>query len=330
MRDKSEGRSGVSDIAFPPLKSRNPQRTACILLGFRNSPIRSRRCATPRRSGRGHGPTGCAGPRPSPPGKQRLPPKAAAPALRPVFLVFCASASQTALNLVGGLRCPWPGGGNGRQLNGRRRGRNAGDQGLSPPWTALSPVVTATRACSPRGSASRPPASIVNIGAVVVQSIILRSFFRANGDHTSRGHQGGGVVDIPGRSCGARGAGRRRPGGGNFSASGFLQRDAAAPRGPRRRLRLSELARAVHLSRSGVTRLANRLESMRGIASGGTGEDGATPDGSGAGRVEAGESGVRPSRRRNAPEAITGDGEVETLNGVLSRIVTAETGAECQ
>ncbi len=82
---------------------------------------------------------------------------------------------------------------------------------------------------------------------------------------------------------------------------------------PGGRLRLSELARAVHLTRSGVTRLANRLEragllrreehaqDRRGFV--------CRPDGSGAGRVEAGEKGVRPSRRgafRKPPERRRG------------------------
>ena len=81
---------------------------------------------------------------------------------------------------------------------------------------------------------------------------------------------------------------------------------------PGGRLRLSELARAVYLTRSGVTRLVNRLERaglLHGRGTPGTGEDRACPDGSGPGRVEAGEGSVRASRRgaiRKSPERCRG------------------------
>jgi DNA-binding MarR family transcriptional regulator len=102
---------------------------------------------------------------------------------------------------------------------------------------------------------------------------------------------------------------------------------------PGGRLRLSELARAVHLTRSGVTRLANRLE-RAGILR----REGEARDRRGLCAVltDRGRDELRRARAvfvRAVAEhfgSYLSDGEAETLNVVLSRIVTAETGADGQ
>jgi DNA-binding MarR family transcriptional regulator len=102
---------------------------------------------------------------------------------------------------------------------------------------------------------------------------------------------------------------------------------------PGRRLRLSELARAVLLTRSGATRLAKRLEKAgllrREVHA----------------RDRRGSWAVLTDRGREQwkrAKAVFGrivaerfgshlsDAEAETLNAVLGRFVTAETGADYQ
>jgi DNA-binding MarR family transcriptional regulator len=101
---------------------------------------------------------------------------------------------------------------------------------------------------------------------------------------------------------------------------------------PGGRLRLSELARAVHLTRSGVTRLVNRLERAGLLRREGHAQD---RRGSCAILTDRGRDELRQARavfeRLVAEQFGTrlNDAEAETLNAVLSRIVTAETGADC-
>ncbi len=99
------------------------------------------------------------------------------------------------------------------------------------------------------------------------------------------------------------------------------------------RLRLGELARAVLLTRSGVTRLANRLERAGLLRREGHARD---RRGSCAVLTDRGREEWRRARavfERTVAEQFgshLSDAEAETLNAVLSRIVTAETGADCQ
>jgi DNA-binding MarR family transcriptional regulator len=102
----------------------------------------------------------------------------------------------------------------------------------------------------------------------------------------------------------------------------------AAPGG---RLRLGELARAVHLTRSGVTRLANRLEKAGLLR-----REEHAPDRRGSCAVLTDRG--RNERRRARPVFVRAvaehfgshlsDGETATLNVVLCRIVTANTEGE--
>jgi DNA-binding MarR family transcriptional regulator len=99
------------------------------------------------------------------------------------------------------------------------------------------------------------------------------------------------------------------------------------------RLRLSELARAVHLTRGGVTRLVNRLEKAGLLRREGHARD---RRGSFAVLTDRGREEWRRARvvfERTVAEQFgshLSDAEAETLNAVLGRIVTAETGADCQ
>jgi DNA-binding MarR family transcriptional regulator len=98
------------------------------------------------------------------------------------------------------------------------------------------------------------------------------------------------------------------------------------------RLRLSELARAVFLTRSGVTRLVNRLEKAGLLRREGHAQD---RRGSCAILTDRGRDEWRRARvvfERTVAEQFgshLNDAEAETLNAVLGRIVTAETGADC-
>ena len=102
---------------------------------------------------------------------------------------------------------------------------------------------------------------------------------------------------------------------------------------PGGRLRLSELARAVFLTRGGVTRLVNRLERTGLLRREGHAQD---RRGSSAVLTDRGRDDLRQARAvfvRAIAEhfgSYLNDGEAETLNAVLTRIVTAETGADCQ
>jgi DNA-binding MarR family transcriptional regulator len=97
------------------------------------------------------------------------------------------------------------------------------------------------------------------------------------------------------------------------------------------RLRLGELARAVFLTRSGVTRLANRLERAGLLRREGHARD---RRGSCAVLTDRGRDEWRRARAvfaRTVAEHFgshLSDAEAETLNAVLGRIVTAETGAD--
>jgi DNA-binding MarR family transcriptional regulator len=102
---------------------------------------------------------------------------------------------------------------------------------------------------------------------------------------------------------------------------------------PGRRLRLSKLARAVLLTRSGVTRLVDRLEKAGLVR-----REDYVPDRRGCCAVltDAGCDELR--RTRGVFARVIGqhfgshlsDGDAETLNTILSRILTAETGADFQ
>jgi DNA-binding MarR family transcriptional regulator len=102
---------------------------------------------------------------------------------------------------------------------------------------------------------------------------------------------------------------------------------------PGGRLRLSELARAVFLTRSGVTRLVNRLERAGLLRREGDAQD---RRGSCAILTDRGRDEWRRARvvfERTVAEQFgshLSEAEAETLNAVLGRIVTAETGADCQ
>jgi DNA-binding MarR family transcriptional regulator len=102
---------------------------------------------------------------------------------------------------------------------------------------------------------------------------------------------------------------------------------------PAGRLRLSELARAVHLTRSGVSRLANRLEKTGMVH---REEHARDRRSSCAVLTERGRTEWRRARavfKRSVAEHFgdhLSDGEAETLNVVLSRIVTADTRGDCQ
>ncbi len=99
------------------------------------------------------------------------------------------------------------------------------------------------------------------------------------------------------------------------------------------RLRLGELARAVLLTRSGMTRLANRLE-RAGLLR--REENAGDRRGSCAVLTDRGRDEWRRARvvfARTIAEHFgshLSDAEAETLNAVLGRIVTAETGVDCQ
>ena len=99
------------------------------------------------------------------------------------------------------------------------------------------------------------------------------------------------------------------------------------------RLRLSDLARAVHLTRTGVTRLANRLEKAGMLRREGTARD---RRGSCAVLTDRGRDQLRRARAVFVQAlaehfgSYLSDGEAETLNAILSRMVKAETGADHQ
>ena len=101
---------------------------------------------------------------------------------------------------------------------------------------------------------------------------------------------------------------------------------------PDGRLRLSKLARAVHLTRSGVTRLVNRLERAGLLRREGHAQD---RRGSCAILTDRGRDELRQARavfERVVAEQFgsrLSDAEAQTLDAVLGRIVTAETGADC-
>lgn len=102
---------------------------------------------------------------------------------------------------------------------------------------------------------------------------------------------------------------------------------------PGGRHRLSELAKAVFLTRSGVTRLVNRLERAGLLRREGHAQD---RRGSCAILTDRGRDEWRRARavfERTVVEQFgnhLSDVEAETLNAALGRIVTAETGADCQ
>jgi DNA-binding MarR family transcriptional regulator len=99
------------------------------------------------------------------------------------------------------------------------------------------------------------------------------------------------------------------------------------------RLRLGELAGAVLLTRSGVTRLANRLE-RAGLLR--REEHASDRRGSCAVLTDRGRDELRRAKavfERTIVEQFgshLSDAEAETLNAVLGRIVTAEMGADRQ
>jgi DNA-binding MarR family transcriptional regulator len=97
------------------------------------------------------------------------------------------------------------------------------------------------------------------------------------------------------------------------------------------RLQLSELAKAVYLTRSGVTRLANRLERggllRREVGARDRRESWAVLTKRGQDEL----SRARGVFARAVEEhfgSYLSDGEAETLNAILSRMVKAETGAD--
>ena len=99
------------------------------------------------------------------------------------------------------------------------------------------------------------------------------------------------------------------------------------------RLRLGEVASAVLLTRGGATRLTKRLE-RAGLLR--RESDARDLRGSSAVLTDRGREEWKRARvvfERTIAEqfgSLLSDSEAETLNAVLSRIVTAETGADCQ
>jgi DNA-binding MarR family transcriptional regulator len=95
---------------------------------------------------------------------------------------------------------------------------------------------------------------------------------------------------------------------------------------PGGRLRLSELARAVHLTRSGISRLANRLERGGLLRREGDARDRRE---SWAALTDRGRDDLRRAKavfvRAVAKHfgSYLSDGEAETLNAILSRMVRA-------
>jgi DNA-binding MarR family transcriptional regulator len=102
---------------------------------------------------------------------------------------------------------------------------------------------------------------------------------------------------------------------------------------PGGRLRLSELARASHLTRSGVSRLASRLERVGVLR---REKDARDRRGSSAALTDWGREELKRARAvfvRAIAEHFgshLSDNEAETLNAILSRIVTEETGDDYQ
>jgi DNA-binding MarR family transcriptional regulator len=98
------------------------------------------------------------------------------------------------------------------------------------------------------------------------------------------------------------------------------------------RLRLGELARAVLVTRSGVTRLVNRLERAGLLCREGHARDRRA---SCAVLTDQGRDELRQARsvfERVVAEVFgsrLSDAEAETLNAVLGRFAIAETGADC-
>jgi DNA-binding MarR family transcriptional regulator len=99
------------------------------------------------------------------------------------------------------------------------------------------------------------------------------------------------------------------------------------------RLRLSELASAVHLTRSGVTRLANRLERAGLLRREERARD---RRGSCAVLTDRGRDELRRAKAvfvRAIAEhfgSYLSDAEAETLNAILSRMVKAQRGVDYQ
>lgn len=141
------------------------------------------------------------------------------------------------------------------------------------------------------------------------------------------------MVDLHGRSCvpGKR-VGRDLAAATSLPLRSFnvLRLLDEAPGG---RLRLSELARAVHVTRSGMTRLANRMERDGLIHREGHARDRRE---SWAELTDRGREDLRRARAvfvraiaRHFGSHLS-DGEAKALNTVLRRMVRAETGADYQ
>jgi DNA-binding MarR family transcriptional regulator len=112
---------------------------------------------------------------------------------------------------------------------------------------------------------------------------------------------------------------------GSYNALRLLRE---APGG---RLRLSELARAVYLTQSGVTRLANRLERAGLLRREEHASDRRSSFAVLTGRGRDEWKRARPVFARALAEHFgshLSDGEASKLNVILSRIVTAETGGD--
>ena len=210
----------------------------------------------------------------------------------------------------------------------KQRQERWGEQRFSARWMAPLPVeLTANRA-------DRPWAIVANVGAVVVQASIFlmlivgrtvttdaeaatfTAWWTLLSSHAL-------LVERVGREL----ATARSLPLGTYNVLRLLHE---APGG---RLRLSDLARAAHLTRSGVTRLANRLERAGMLR---RERDTRDRRGSYAALTDRGRDKLKRARAvfvRAVAEhfgSYLNDGEAKMLNAVLNRIVTAETGADYQ
>jgi len=221
---------------------------------------------------------------------------------------------------------------NGRRLDGRRSARSDWDRRLSPRGTAPLPVIERplARPGSPGGRDSGHRASEVSIDGVVALSTISRS--RAGGRTVARG---AGDVRLAAwwKLTAAHARLVQRVGRDLAATTGLPMSSYNVLRllqqAPGCRLRLGELARAVLLTRSGMTRLANRMERAGLLRREEYARD---RRGSCVVLTDRGRDELRRARtvfERTIAEQFgshLSDAEAEMLSAVLGRIVTAETG----
>ena len=207
----------------------------------------------------------------------------------------------------------------------------AGWDGHSPRWPHPCGL-TAREARSPGVIPGR--GRTVSLGAVVAQSTISRSRLRGerwpDEPGTSGWRRGGSSWPLMRYWCsGSAATWRRRP----LCLSALTTCCACSTRPPAAASGWASWPEPCILTRSGVTRLANRLERAGLLRREGHAQD---RRGSCAILTDRGRDEWRRARavfERTVAEQFgshLSDAEAETLNAVLGRIVTAETGADCQ